>query len=67
MTLPPATLYAASLNASREIDIWGALRRVTEAARAEPLSTEEAQKAVLLTLVASVAEAYINLVSMIYT
>jgi len=49
------------LNASWEIDLWGKLRRATEAARAELLSTEEARRSVILTLVASVANAYINL------
>ena len=33
-----------------EIDLWGRLRRETEAARAELLSTEWAQRAVLVTL-----------------
>ncbi len=57
----PATIYGASLNAAWELDLWGQLRRATEAARAELLSTEEARKTVVLTLVASVAGAYINL------
>jgi len=49
------------LNAAWEIDLWGKLRRATEAARAEMLSTEEARRSVILTLVASVANSYINL------
>jgi outer membrane protein, multidrug efflux system len=49
------------INANWEIDLWGKLRRATEAARAELLSTEEARKSVILTLVTSVANAYINL------
>ena len=44
-----------------EIDLWGRLRRETEAARAELLSTEWAQQAVLVTLVADVARAYFEL------
>jgi multidrug efflux system outer membrane protein len=43
------------LNAAWEIDLWGKLRRATEAARADLLSTEEAQRTVILTLVTSVA------------
>jgi len=39
----------------------GKLRRATEAARAELLSTEEARRTVILTLVTSVASAYIDL------
>ena len=37
------------------------MRRATEAARAELLSTEEARRSVILTLVTSVANSYINL------
>jgi outer membrane protein, multidrug efflux system len=49
------------LNATWEIDLWGKLRRATEAARASMLSTEEARKSVILTLLTSVANSYINL------
>jgi multidrug efflux system outer membrane protein len=49
------------LNAAWEIDLWGKLRRATEAARAELLSTEEAGRTVILTLVSSVASTYIDL------
>jgi len=49
------------INAAWEIDLWGKLRRATEAARAELLSTEEARRTVILTLVTSVASAYIDL------
>jgi multidrug efflux system outer membrane protein len=52
----------ASLNLlSFEVDIWGRLRRATEAARATLLSTEENRKAVVTTLVSDVATAYITL------
>src|SRR6267142_6730117 len=46
---------------SFEVDIWGRLRRATEAARATLLSTEENRKAVITTLVSDVATAYITL------
>jgi multidrug efflux system outer membrane protein len=49
------------VNAAWEIDLWGKLRRATEAARANLLSTEEARRTVILTLVSSVANSYINL------
>ncbi len=42
---------------SFEIDIWGRLRRATEAARANLLSAEESRKAVVTTLVGDVATA----------
>ena len=49
----------ASLNLlSFEIDLWGRLRRATEAARANLLSAEENRKAVVTTLVSDVATAY---------
>ncbi len=54
-------LYSTALNASWEIDFWGKLRRQTEAARADLLSREDAHRAVLLSLTASVAGAYIDL------
>ena len=57
----PANNYQVFLNASWEIDLWGKLRRATEAARADLLSTEEAKRTVILSLVTSVAGAYINL------
>jgi outer membrane protein, multidrug efflux system len=44
-----------------ELDFWGRLRRGTEAARAELLSTEWARRAVLVTVVADVARAYFEL------
>jgi len=53
--------YEVLLSAKWEIDIWGKIRRATEAARAALLSTEEARRAVLLTLVTSVAGSYVNL------
>ena len=46
---------------SFEVDIWGRLRRATEAARANLLSNEETRKAVVTTLVSDVATAYITL------
>ena len=49
------------LNTAWEIDLWGKLRRATEAARANLLSTEEARRTVILTLVSAVANSYINL------
>jgi multidrug efflux system outer membrane protein len=53
--------YSAVLNASWEIDIWGRIRRQTEAANAQLLASEEGRNGVVLSLVGSVAGAYINL------
>ena len=46
---------------SFEVDLWGRLRRSTEAARAELLSTEEAYRNVTISLVANVASIYLQL------
>ena len=46
---------------SFELDLWGRLRRATEAARAELLSAEENRMAVITTLVGDVAAAYFTL------
>ena len=56
------TFGAATLSLlSFEVDIWGRLRRSTEAARANLLSAEENRKAVMTTLVSEVAAAYFSL------
>ena len=49
---------------SFEIDIWGRLRRATEAARADLLATEENRKAVITTLVGDITTAYFNLLEL---
>ena len=53
--------YHASLRASWEIDLWGRIRRLNEAARAQYLATEEARHGVALSLVSEVATAYFEL------
>ncbi|WP_243438978.1 efflux transporter outer membrane subunit [Fundidesulfovibrio soli] len=56
-----STSYTAVLNGSWEIDFWGRVRRQAEAARAELLGTEEARRAVILTLVGSVVRTYLDI------
>lgn len=46
---------------SFEVDLWGRLRRATEAARAQLLSAEENRQAVVVTLVSDVATAYLTM------
>jgi len=53
--------FLAALNASWEIDIWGRIRRSTEAARAELFASEAFRRGVWLSLVSSVAQAYFEL------
>ncbi len=52
------------MNASWEIDLWGRIRRQVEAARATLYASVEARKGVILSLVASVANTYIQLRSL---
>ena len=53
--------YLAAVNVGWEVDIWGRIRRATEASRAQLLAAEEVRRSVILTLVSSVASSYINL------
>jgi len=57
----PADFYQGVFSTSWEIDLWGKLRRATEASRAELLASEEARQAVILSLVSAVANGYISL------
>jgi multidrug efflux system outer membrane protein len=46
---------------SWELDLWGRVRRLNEAARAQFLATEEARRGVVTTLVADVSSTYFSL------
>jgi multidrug efflux system outer membrane protein len=50
--------------ASYQLDLWGQLRRTNEAARANLLGTQYAARAVQVTLVATVANDYFELISL---
>jgi len=54
-------IYKLGGNLSWEIDIWGQLRRATEAARAELLASEEARRAIIIRLISEVAQSYFEL------
>jgi outer membrane protein, multidrug efflux system len=56
-----ATLTA---DAVFQVDLFGQLRRATEAARAQLLATQDAQKTVILTLVSDVASDYFALLEL---
>jgi multidrug efflux system outer membrane protein len=56
--------FQANLSALWTIDVFGQVRRETEAARANLNANEEARRATILTLVASVASSYITLRSL---
>ena len=55
------TLYQASLGASWQIDLFGRVRRLSEAAQAQVYASEQAQRGVVLSVVTSVATSYIGL------
>ncbi len=57
----PQTSYEALLSASWEIDLWGRIRRLSEAAQANLLATDDARNGVILSLVASIASDYLQL------
>lgn len=56
--------FQATLSATWDLDLFGKVRRATEAARANLNASEEARRATILTLVASVASSYITLRSL---
>lgn len=60
----PKSSYQTLASASWEIDLWGRIRRLSEAARAELLATESAWQGVTLSLVSSVAQSYIQLLGL---
>ncbi len=54
-------LFLGALDLAWEIDVWGRIRRATEAARSDLLATEAFERGVRLSLVAGVAQAYFEL------
>lgn len=57
----PQTSYQLVAGASWEINLWGRIRRLSEAARANLFASEDARRGVILSLVASVANGYLEL------
>ena len=53
-----------AVDATFQLDLFGRLRRATEAARAQLLATEDAQQTVVLTLVSDVASDYFALLDL---
>lgn len=56
--------FTGAFNLAWEIDLWGRIRRATEAAEADFWAAEEAQRGILLSLVSGVAEAYFSLIEL---
>ena len=49
------TSYEATINVGWELDVWGRIRRASEASRAQLLAAEESRRTVIMSLVSSVA------------
>lgn len=60
----PRNSFEVLGGASWEIDLWGRIRRLSEAARADLLASREARRGVILSLVSTVAATYIQLRSL---
>jgi len=58
---PDVSDIQAGFGVAWELDVWGRLRRLNEAARAQYLATEEARRGVVITLIADVTDAYFAL------
>jgi multidrug efflux system outer membrane protein len=58
---PYYSLYQGALGADWQIDLFGRVRRQSEAAQARLYASEQGRRGVLLSLVTSVAASYINL------
>lgn len=61
---PLSTTFSALLSASWEIDLWGRIRRETEAARANLIASDEGRRGVTLTLISSVIIGYVTLLDL---
>src|ERR1700756_119200 len=59
-----SNFLALTADAAFQLDLFGKLRRETEAARAQLLATEDARRTVMLTLVSDVASDYFNLLQL---
>jgi multidrug efflux system outer membrane protein len=55
------TKWTANVGFAWELDVWGRIRRLNEAAKARYLATEEARRGVFLSLVSDVSIAYFEL------
>jgi multidrug efflux system outer membrane protein len=58
---PTFNSFLGAFNLSWEIDLWGRIRRATEAAFAQYLAAEEFRRGILLSLTSDVAQAYFEL------
>ena len=57
-------IFLVAGSASWEIDLWGRIRRLNEAGRAQFLASQEARRDVLITVISEVAQAYFQLLAL---
>lgn len=56
--------FVGLISAAWEADVWGRIRRLNESAKAQYLSTEDAKRGVMLSLVSDVAQSYFELLGL---
>jgi multidrug efflux system outer membrane protein len=59
-----SNLFLGGLSTAWEVDLWGRIRRSTEAANADYLASEEGRRGLMLALITEVAQAYLELVEL---
>ena len=60
LSIPPFSIWATGFNLSWELDLWGKLRRNIESAGAKYQASVEEYDGVLVTLIADVADRYVE-------
>jgi multidrug efflux system outer membrane protein len=60
---PTLNYFQVSLSTVWELDLWGKVRRATQAARADVLASEEARRGAVLTTISLIANSYIDLLA----
>jgi len=61
---PTFNTFLGAFNVAWEVDLWGRIRRSTEAAQAQYLASEEARRGVIVTLVSDAATNYFQLLDL---
>ena len=61
---PTRNYFQVHVSADWEIDLWGKIRRASEAARADLLASEEARRGVVLSTISLIANSYIDLLAL---
>jgi outer membrane protein, multidrug efflux system len=56
-----ANVFLGAFQMAWEVDVWGRIRRATEASLADLFATEDVRRGVVLTLITDVAQAYFEL------